>query len=208
MTDEYSRDIAEAYGDVSEEIIPDVEAAEHSAANASEADDAADSSVSADTNTVPDSLETEVAAVASEPSDAELLSAERDKYLRLAAEFDNFRRRSRMERESLYNDVKAEMIAKFLPVFDDLSRAAEAECSDEQHAQGVKMTLSKLTGIIDTLGAKPFGETGDDFDPNKHNAVSKVKSESAAEGKIALVFEKGFILGEKIVRHAIVAVAE
>jgi len=190
MTDEFPRDIAEAYGDAPEEA-PETESEASPVEGQNDGGD-----------------EPEIIEKAPEPDDSELLAIERDKYLRLAAEFDNFRRRSRAERDALYGEVKSETIGKFLPVFDDLTRAANAECADENYAQGVKMTLTKLTGIISGMGAEAFGESGDEFDPNKHNAVSKIKSDEVSPGKVALVYEKGFALGDKIVRHAIVAVAE
>jgi molecular chaperone GrpE len=142
-----------------------------------------------------------------EPDAEALLAAERDKYLRLLADYDNYRRRSVREREMIYADAKADAVSKLLPVHDDLERAANAECSDEKYAQGVVMTLSKLAGILDSLGVVSFGEAGEAFDANRHNAVSSVDSAEHESGTLAQVYEKGFMLGDKIIRHAIVSVA-
>ncbi|MCR5552311.1 MAG: nucleotide exchange factor GrpE [Oscillospiraceae bacterium] len=135
------------------------------------------------------------------------LAAEHDLYLRLAAEYDNFRKRSRKEKEALYLDVKAETAGKFLPVFDDLERALANETADEAYKKGVELIMSEFRKIIKELGGEEFGETGDPFDPNAHNAVMHVEDESLGENVVAQVFQKGFRIGEKVLRHAVVKVA-
>ena len=135
------------------------------------------------------------------------LAAEHDQYLRLAAEYDNFRKRSRKEREALYADVKAETVAKFLPVFDNLERAIANETADEAYKKGVELIMTELRKIMSGLGVEVFGETGDAFDPNAHNAVMHVENEELGENVIAQVFQKGFRIGEKVIRHAVVQVA-
>ena len=135
------------------------------------------------------------------------LAAEHDLYLRLAAEYDNFRKRSRKEKEALYLDVKAETAGKFLPVFDDLERALANETADEAYKKGVELIMSEFRKIIKELGGEEFGETGDPFDPNAHNAVMHVEDESLGENVVAQVFQKGFRIGEKVIRHAVVKVA-
>ncbi|MBR6414470.1 MAG: nucleotide exchange factor GrpE [Oscillospiraceae bacterium] len=135
------------------------------------------------------------------------LAAEHDQYLRLAAEYDNFRKRSRKEREALYADVKAETVAKFLPVFDNLERAIANETADEAYKKGVELIMTELRKIMSGLGVEEFGETGDAFDPNAHNAVMHVENEELGENVIAQVFQKGFRIGEKVIRHAVVQVA-
>lgn len=135
------------------------------------------------------------------------LAAEHDLYLRLAAEYDNFRKRSRKEKEALYLDVKAETAGKFLPVFDDLERALANETADEAYKKGVELIMSEFRKIINELGGEEFGETGDPFDPNAHNAVMHVEDESLGENVVAQVFQKGFRIGEKVIRHAVVKVA-
>ncbi len=135
------------------------------------------------------------------------LAREHDQYLRLAAEYDNFRKRSRKEKEALYTDVKAETVAKFLPVFDDLERALANETADEAYKKGVELTMAGLRKVMTGLGVEEFGETGDPFDPNAHNAVMHIENEELGENVLAQVFQKGFRIGEKVIRHAVVQVA-
>ena len=148
-----------------------------------------------------------------EPKESELekaqaaLAKEHDQYLRLAAEYDNFRKRSRKEKESLYQDVKAETAAKFLPVYDNLERALANETADEAYKKGVELIMVELKKIMTGLGVEEFGETGDPFDPNAHNAVMHVENEELGENVLAQVFQKGFRIGEKVIRHAVVQVA-
>ena len=135
------------------------------------------------------------------------LAAEHDNFLRLAAEYDNFRKRSRKEKEALYLDVKAETVAKFLPVFDDLERALAGETADEAYKKGVELTMAGLRKVMTGLGVEEFGEVGEAFDPNAHNAVMHIENEDLGENVIAQVFQKGFRIGDKIIRHAVVQVA-
>ena len=146
-----------------------------------------------------------------EPTELELLQAkydeEHDNYLRMAAEYDNFRKRSQKEREALYTDIKAETVGKFLPVFDNLLRALQQETADEAYKKGVEMTMTGLREVMEKLGVKEYGEAGEPFDPNIHNAVMHIDDETLGENTIAEVFQKGFIVGEKVVRFAMVKVA-
>ena len=135
------------------------------------------------------------------------LAAEHDNYLRLAAEYDNFRKRTQKEREALYTDVKAETVGKFLPVFDNLQRALAQETADEAYKKGVEMTMTGLMSIFDTLGVVTFGEVGEAFDPVYHNAVMHKDDEAFGESVICEVFQTGVRVGEKVVRHAMVVVA-
>ncbi len=135
------------------------------------------------------------------------LAQEHDQYLRLAAEYDNFRKRSRKEKEALYTDVKAETAGKFLPVFDDLERALANETADEAYKKGVELIMAEFRKIMTGLGVEEFGEKGDAFDPNAHNAVMHVENEELGENVIAQVFQKGFRIGDKVIRHAVVQVA-
>ncbi len=135
------------------------------------------------------------------------LAEEHDQYLRVLAEYDNFRKRSRKEKESIYVDVRAETVQKFLPVFDDLERALANETTDEAYKKGVELTMANLRKVMTGLGVEEFGETGDAFDPNAHNAVMHVENEDLGENVIAQVFQKGFRIGEKVIRHAVVQVA-
>ena len=154
--------------------------------------------------------EAETKQTAAEAPNAELeqkLAAEQDKYLRLAAEYDNFRKRSQKEREALYTEIKAETVGKFLPVFDNLQRALAQETADEAYKKGVEMTMTGLREIMTSLGVEEFGEAGDGFDPAMHNAVMHCEDGSLGENVIAEVFQKGFRVGEKVIRFAMVKVA-
>lgn len=137
----------------------------------------------------------------------EKYNAERDAHLRLAAEFDNFRKRTLKEKESSYANGKADAVEKLLPVYDNLERALNQPTEDEAYKKGVEMTMTELTKILTGLGVEIFGQVGETFDPNMHNAVMHTEDESLGENTISLVFQKGFRLGEKIVRFAMVQVA-
>ena len=137
----------------------------------------------------------------------EKYTAERDAHLRVAAEFDNFRKRTVKEKEASYGNGKADAVAKILPVYDNLERALNQETSDAAYKKGVEMTMNELVKILNGLGVEIFGEVGDAFDPNLHNAVMHIDSEELEENVIAQVFQKGFKIGDKIVRFAMVQVA-
>ena len=137
----------------------------------------------------------------------EKYNAEHDSYLRLAADYDNFRKRTIKEKEASYGNGKADAIEKLLPVYDNLERALNQPTEDEAYKKGVEMTMSQLVGIFTGLGVEIFGNEGDAFDPNIHNAIMHTEAEGAAENTITKVFQKGFKLGEKIVRFAMVEVA-
>ena len=141
------------------------------------------------------------------PTAEEELKAEKDKYLRLAAEYDNFRKRSQKEREAVYADVRADTVLKFLPVYDNLARALAAETADEAYRKGVEMTMTQLTGILEKLGVTPIEAVGQTFDPSMHNAVMHIEDEQYGEGEIVAEFEKGFRLGERVIRFSMVQVA-
>ena len=137
----------------------------------------------------------------------EKYNEEHDSYLRLAADYDNFRKRNAKEKETLYAAGKAEAVEKLLPVYDNLERALNQATNDEAYKKGVEMTMTQLVGILNGLGVEIFGQAGDAFDPNIHNAVMHTEDESLGENVISQVFQKGFKLGEKIVRFAMVQVA-
>ena len=136
----------------------------------------------------------------------EKYNAGRDAHLRVAAEFDNFRKRTVKEKEASYGNGKADAVAKILPVYDNLERALNQETSDAAYKKGVEMTMNELVKILNGLGVEIFGEVGDAFDPNLHNAVMHIDSEELEENVIAQVFQKGFKIGDKIVRFAMVQV--
>ena len=137
----------------------------------------------------------------------EKYNAEHDSYLRLAADYDNFRKRNTKEKEMLYAAGKADAVEKLLPVYDNLERALNQATADEAYKKGVEMTMTQLVAILNGLGVEIFGEAGDAFDPNLHNAVMHTEDENLGENVISQVFQKGFKLGEKIVRFAMVQVA-
>ena len=138
----------------------------------------------------------------------EQLAKEHDGYLRLAAEYDNFRKRSQKEKDDLYTVIKAETVGKFLPVYDNLERALAQETADEAYKKGVEMTMNQLVKVMEGLGVTSFGEIGEAFDPARHNAVMHVEQEGLGENVIAEVFQKGFLVGEKVIRFAMVKVAK
>ena len=137
----------------------------------------------------------------------EKYNADRDAHLRVAAEFDNFRKRTVKEKEASYGNGKADAVAKILPVYDNLERALNQDTSDAAYKKGVEMTMNELVKILSGLGVEIFGEVGDAFDPNLHNAVMHIDSEELEENVIAQVFQKGFKIGDKVVRFAMVQVA-
>ncbi len=137
----------------------------------------------------------------------EKYNAEHDSYLRLAADYDNFRKRTIKEKEASYGNGKADAVEKLLPVYDNLERALNQPTEDEAYKKGVEMTMTQLVGIFAGLGVEIFGNVGDAFDPNMHNAVMHIEDESFGENTICQVFQKGFKLGDKIVRFAMVQVA-
>ena len=137
----------------------------------------------------------------------EQLAKEHDQFLRLAAEYDNFRKRSQREKDGIYRDAVSDTVKKLLPVYDNLQRALLSETSDEAYKKGVEMTMTELKKIFTGLGVEAFGKKGDPFDPARHNAVMHVEDESLAENVIAEVFQTGFTLGDKVIRFAMVKVA-
>ena len=137
----------------------------------------------------------------------EKYNAEHDSYLRLAADYDNFRKRTVKEKEQSYGNGKADAIEKLLPVYDNLERALNQPTEDTAYKKGVEMTMAQLVSIFAGLGVEIFGNVGDAFDPNIHNAVMHTEEEGVEENTITQVFQKGFKLGDKIVRFAMVQVA-
>ena len=137
----------------------------------------------------------------------EKYNAERDAHLRVAAEYDNFRKRTVKEKEASYGNGKADAVAKMLPVYDNLERALNQPTEDAAYKKGVEMTMNELVKIFTGLGVEIFGNVGEEFDPNIHNAVMHTEDESLGENTISMVFQKGFKIGEKVVRFAMVQVA-
>ena len=134
------------------------------------------------------------------------IAEKEDQYLRILAEYDNYRRRSKTERENIYSDVKIETIKKFLPVYDNLLRAAEHE-TDKEAKQGAVAILAQFKKVLDDFGVTEIEALGKKFDPSLHNAVLHIDDEKYGEGEIVLELEKGFKLGEKVIRFSTVQVA-
>ena len=135
------------------------------------------------------------------------LADQEDKFLRLAAEYDNYRRRSQKEKESAWADSKAETAAAFLPVYDNLERALKQDTADEAYKKGVEMTMTGLREVLSKLGIEEIPALGETFDPNLHNAVMHVEDEEAGENTIVEVFQAGFRTGDKVIRFSMVKVA-
>lgn len=136
-----------------------------------------------------------------------LVREEKDKYLRLAAEYDNFRKRSQKEKDSLYTDIKVDTLRKFLPVYDNLERALALQCADEAYRRGVEMIMAQFKATMEKLGVTEIESLGKKFDPNLHNAVMHVEDEEKGESEIVEVFQQGFRIGDKVIRFAMVKVA-
>ena len=155
--------------------------------------------------------ETPAEAPAEAPAPAEdweaKYTAERDSHLRLAAEYDNFRKRTIKEKEASYGNGKADAVAKLLPVYDNLERALNQPTEDAAYKKCVELTMNELVKIFTGLGVEIFGNPGDEFDPNLHNAVMHIDDENLGENVISQVFQKGFKIGDKVVRFAMVQVA-
>ena len=136
------------------------------------------------------------------------LDEKNDQFLRLYAEYDNFRKRSQKEKQDIYISSKADVIKELLPVLDNFDRAANnTECSFEDYKKGIDLIFNQLSEILNKTGVESYGERGDAFDPNIHNAVMTVEDDELGENQIASVFSKGYKLGDRIIREAVVTVA-
>ena len=136
------------------------------------------------------------------------LSSLHDQHLRLAAEYDNYRKRTTREKETIYQDAKLDTIAKFLEVYDNLERAAsQTGDEDNVHKQGMVMIFNQLRNVLEKMGVTIDDPQGQPFDPARHNAVMHVDDENLGEGIVSQVFQKGFLLGERVIRCATVQVA-
>ena len=159
----------------------------------------------------PQAPETEQAAQAPLADEVESLKSQmaqqEDKYLRLAAEYDNYRRRTAKEKESIWSEAKADAAVAFLPVYDNLERALKQDTADEAYKKGVEMTMNQLKSVLEKLGITEIDAQGKPFDPTLHNAVMHVEDESLGENTVAEVFQAGFKLGDKVIRFAMVKVA-
>ena len=130
-----------------------------------------------------------------------------DAYLRLLAEYDNYRKRSQREKDALYADIKADTLKSFLPVYDNLMRALNQSTADEAYRKGVEMIMAQFNKTLEGLGVERIESLGKTFDPALHNAVMHVDDETKGENEIVEVFQEGFRLGDKVIRFAMVKVA-
>ncbi len=173
-----------------------------------------DSAVSEKNNT---DLEEKVEASSEEVSEfdvvkTELLKAQqeleeaKDKHLRLMAEYQNYRNRTAEEKKKIYGDAKADCVKELLNVADTFDRAVESECSDETYKKGVELTYSQLKKAFEKLGITEISPLGEEFDPNLHNAIRQVEDGDFEENQVCEVYQKGYILGDRLVRPAVVAV--
>ena len=146
-------------------------------------------------------------AEAKDEKKAESPQGASDAYLRLLAEYDNYRKRSQKEKDSLYADIKADTVTKFLPVYDNLVRALKQGTEDEAYRKGVEMIMNQFCTTLQKLGVEKIEALGRTFDPTLHNAVMHVEDETKGENEIVEVFQEGFRLGDKVIRFAMVKVA-
>lgn len=135
------------------------------------------------------------------------LAAEKDKYLRLLAEYDNYRRRSTREREAIYADVRCDTLKKFLPVYDSLSRALAQTPDDDPARKGLEGIMNQYNAALNQLGVTAIEAVGQPFDANRHNAVMHIEDDAYGEGVVVEEFEKGFCIGDRVLRYSVVKVA-
>jgi len=138
---------------------------------------------------------------------AEALKEKDDQFLRLAAEYDNYRKRSQKEKEGIWQDATAQAVVQILPVYDNLTRALQQGTEDADFLKGVEMTMGQMEKVFEKLGVAKVPSLGETFDPERHNAVMHIEDENVGENTIVEVFEEGFMLGEKVIRFAMVKVA-
>lgn len=175
-----------------EETTPETETTETGAEESTE------ETAAAEEKEQPDQLETV----------SKQLAEQQDKFLRLAAEYDNYRKRTAKEKESIYADAKIETLTAMLPVYDNLERAlAQFGDDDSPHRKGVEMIFTQFKESLAKLGVSPIEAVGEPFDPEKHNAVMHIEDESVGENTVVEVLQQGFRLGDKVLRFAIVKVA-
>ena len=160
----------------------------------------------------PESSAAEESTAAPESSDVEAKLCEQlkkkdEQYLRLAAEYDNYRKRTAKEKEDTFVNAKVSVLENFLEVADNFERAKDATGTLEDYQKGIELIFTQFLEKLKALGAEPFGEAGESFDPELHMAVMHVEDEEKGEGEIVEVFQKGYKLGDKVIRHAAVKVA-
>lgn len=130
-----------------------------------------------------------------------------DRLKRVAAEFDNYKKRSAKERDTLYNSLIADIVSNFLPIIDNLEKAVEAETKDEEYRKGIELVLKQFKDVLASKGVKEIETVGKTFDPELHEAVSSIVDENLGEKEIAQEYRKGYMIGNKVIRHSMVIVA-
>ena len=162
-----------------------------------------------DAGDAPETPEPKAGKAKKEPKkdQGQLLAEAADKYLRLAAEYDNYRKRTAKEKDGIWTEAKAQTVAAFLPVYDNLERALKQDTADEAYKKGVELTMKGLQDALTGLGVEVIPALGETFDPNRHSAVMHVDDEEAGENTIVEVFQQGFLCGDKVIRFAMVKVA-
>lgn len=154
---------------------------------------------------------TEVSELEALKADFEALKTEKDelydKYLRTLAEYDNFRKRSQREKDAIYGDATADTVKKLLPVLDNFERALNYECKDEEFKKGIALIQNTLTEVFDNIGVKEIPAMDQQFDPNLHEAVMHIDNPAYGENIVTDVYRKGYMLGDKVIRHSMVVVA-
>ena len=173
---------------------------------------AVDEELPAEETTAEAGAEEQTEAAAEQPkNEAEAAQKElaetKDRYLRLMAEYENYRRRTQREKEAVYPEAVAATVKELLPVLDNFERALEAACTDENYRKGVEMIYNSLQETLKKMGLTAFGEAGESFDPNFHNAVMHVENPELGKNVVAQVFQKGYRIEERILRHAMVQTA-
>lgn len=163
--------------------------------------------ITEETVTTPEEVtETPVELSEGEKLEAEL-KAQKENYLRLAAEYDNYRKRTQQEKLSIYADATAKAIEELLPMSDSINAALSATAEDDPQRQGIELIGNQFAKCLEKLGVESFGEVGEEFDPQLHNAVARTENPDLGANTIAMVFQKGFKIGDKIIRAAMVQVA-
>ena len=135
------------------------------------------------------------------------LADHKDQHLRLMAEYQNYRNRTTEEKKKIYGDAKADCIKSLLTVVDTFERAMDAACSDETYKKGIEMTFSQLQKALEQMGVKEIAEVGVEFDPNLHNAIKQMDDTDVEENKVCQIYQKGYLLGDRLIRPAMVAVS-
>lgn len=159
-------------------------------------------------DTVEEVKEEAVPEVSKEEELQKALDEKNDQFLRLCAEYDNFRKRSQKEKQDIYSSSRAEVFKDLLPVLDNFDRAANNKGAGlEDYSKGIDLIFQQFADILKKNGVEAFGEAGDEFDPNIHNAVMSVQDDNFGDNTVAEVFSKGYKIGDKVIREAVVKVA-